>query len=120
MGLDQYAYTVKDKHFKGKVKPPKKSKKTGYVQAEEFFYWRKLYPLENFMTDLYYRKGGTECFNCEFVEVTAKDLDALEKDSQNWDSIEFDEDDAVRLNEFISFARDHIKNGYHVMYSSWW
>jgi hypothetical protein len=116
MGLDQYATAVKDD------------------EKIEFFYWRKHNRLQGYMKKLYESKGGTECFNCEDVELTLTDLEQLEAvvcnkklpattgfffGSDSYSDEWIDEMVADDL-KFIDKAREHIKNGYAVVYSSWW
>ena len=117
MGLDQFAYVH---YVKGL---------TGEPAREEFAYWRKHPNLQGWMEKLYAEKGGTECFNCVPVELTLEDLDRLEADINssnlpttagffyggNADNY-YKESDL----EFIRQAREYIKNGNRVEYSSWW
>ena len=81
------------------------------------------------MEELYHEKGGEEEFNCVDVELTLKDLDALEKsldDEALPETAGFffggDADDHYLESdrEFIREARSAIKQGYTVVYSSWW
>ena len=56
MGLDQYAYRTKqqfssDVDFNDEI---------NHDEIEEIMYWRKHPYLQGFMTELYYKKGGTE------------------------------------------------------------
>ena len=72
MGLDQYATarkgepTTDDEGY------------TYYEDSMELAYWRKHPNLQGWMEDLYLEKGGEGEFNCQDVELTLEDLDALE------------------------------------------
>ena len=123
MGLDQYANarkgepTTDDEGY------------TYYEDSMELAYWRKHPNLQGFMQDLYYEKGGEGEFNCVDVELTLEDLDALEQtldDEALPETAGFffgtDSSDyyAEADREFIVAARAAIKQGYTVVYSSWW
>jgi hypothetical protein len=81
------------------------------------------------MADLYYQKGGKDEFNCQEVELTLEDLDDLERTLDGEELPEtagffFGEnsDDyyAEQDREFILAARNNIRDGYKVVYTSWW
>ncbi len=91
--------------------------------------WRKHPNLQGWMEELWYEKGGEGEFNCVELELTLENLDALEAtldeealpetagfffgDNANDHYAEADR-------EFIVQARAAIKQGYKVIYSSWW
>ncbi len=115
MGLDQYA----------KVRNPKTE------VVEEFHYWRKHNALQGWMENLWKSKGNTGEFNCEPVELSLADLDALENDllGTNLPKTEgffFGYDtsrDESRLMDDLSFirqARQHLNAGKQIAYDSWW
>ena len=91
--------------------------------------WRKHPNLQGWMQELYYEKGGEGEFNCVDVELTLEDLDALEATLDEealpetagfffgTDSSDYY---AEADREFIVQARAAIKQGYTVVYSSWW
>ena len=123
MGLDQYATarkgepTTDDEGY------------TYYEDSIELAYWRKHPNLQGWMEDLYLEKGGEGEFNCQDVELTLEDLDALEEsldDEALPETAGFffgtDSSDhyAETDREFIREARAAIKQGYTVVYSSWW
>ena len=123
MGLDQYASarkgepTTDDEGY------------TYYEDSMELAYWRKHPNLQGWMQDLYHEKGGEEEFNCVDLELTLEDLDALEEsldDEALPETVGFffgtDSSDhyAETAREFIREARAAIKQGYTVIYSSWW
>ena len=81
------------------------------------------------MSNLYYEKGGEDEFNCVDLELTLEDLDALEEaldESALPETAGFffgsnaDDHYAEADREFIVQARAAIKQGYTVVYHSWW
>lgn len=124
MGLDQYA-----RARSGKIR-----KKTDFKRRKTdrgFHYWRNHRVLHEWMYLLYSYKGGKkdeEGFNCAPVVLDEADLDELEKAIREsmlphsagyffgQSSDEVAKDDL----EFIAKAREEIKNGNSVYYSSWW
>ena len=123
MGLDQYANARR-----GEAKTDDEGY-TYYEDSMELAYWRKHPNLQGWMQDLYYEKGGEEEFNCVDLELTLEDLDALEESLDEealpetagfffgTDSSDYY---AEADREFIVQARAAIKQGYTVIYSSWW
>ena len=80
------------------------------------------------MEALYRSKGGTDTFNCVTVRIDEADLNALEDAVKNdrlpqtegfffGTSRPEEKDDDLK---FISAAREAMKDGYTVFYSSWW
>jgi hypothetical protein len=123
MGLDQYANArrgegiVDDEGY------------TYYEDSMELAYWRKHPNLQGWMQELYYEKGGEGDFNCVDVELTLDDLDDLEESLDEKalpETVGFffggnaDDHYAEADREFIVAARAAIKQGYTVVYSSWW
>jgi len=127
MGLDQYANArrgeaiVDDEGY------------TYYEDSMELAYWRKHPNLQGWMEELWYEKGcpndGGDGFNCVDLELTLEDLDALEEsldDEALPETAGFffggnaDDHYAEADREFIVAARAAIKQGYTVVYSSWW
>ena len=139
MGLDQYAfarkgepiettedYTYQD--FDGNTHTEQRTS-VSYEEEREVAYWRKHPNLQGWMEDLWRSKGNEGEFNCVDVELTLEDLDALEQsldESALPETSGFffggDADDhyAEADREFIVQARAAIKQGYTVIYSSWW
>lgn len=123
MGLDQYAVARKGE-------PVEKDGMLEWPEKKELAYWRKHPNLEGWMEDLYRRKGGEEEeFNCVDVELTLEDLDDLEKAVKGkgmpkTEGFFFGSDSDERYREqdfqFIEDAREAIKDGFTVVYSSWW
>ena len=125
MGLDMYAFSTKAK--------PKTDVdfETKNFKPEEVHYWRKHPNLHGWMQSLYDMKGGTsDSFNGDCVVLDIVDLDNLEEDirevnlpdtsgfffgeSSNGD--EENENDLL----FVTKAREAIKEGKTVYYTSWW
>jgi hypothetical protein len=121
MGLDMYAYKTKE------ILPTEVDFKV--KDAEELHTWWKHPNLHGWMELLYRVKGGKETsFNLVNLALTSDDLDQLEREiiyqtlpfTQGFffgdsDGSEADDDLA-----FITEARDALKAGYSVFYSSWW
>ena len=123
MGLDQYAYAIKPKGN------PKKKEQV------EIAYWRKHNRLQGWMESLWLGKGGEGEFNCVDVEITEDDLDNLEEAINNKDLPEtqgfffggdsyedYEGENGYKKDdeEFIKNAREELKKGNLVFYSSWW
>jgi hypothetical protein len=102
MGLDSYGFALPEgENLKDR-------------SQFEIIYWRKHYPLHDWMTNLYRERGGTEAFNCIPLELTSKDIEKLSKDMKTW---VFD----VEIDlEFIRKARIALREGCQIFYDSWW
>ena len=123
MGLDQYATARKGEP---------KTDEDGYTFYEdemELAYWRKHPNLQGWMEELYRKKGGEDEFNCVDLELTLDDLEWLEDALDHNELPETagfffgsnaDDHYAEQDREFIVQARAAIKQGYKVIYSSWW
>lgn len=95
----------------------------------ELAYWRKHPNLQGWMEELWRNRGNDGEFNCVDVELSLEDLDELERDldsdalpetegfffGQNSDHYYVEQD-----REFIVAARNAIRDGYTVTYTSWW
>ena len=123
MGLDQYAMARK-----GESKTDEEGFEY-YEDSMELAYWRKHPNLQGWMQDLWYTKGGEGEFNCVDLELEAEDLDLLEERLDEEALPEttgffFGTDSSIHYaeqdREFIREARAAIKQGYTVVYSSWW
>lgn len=153
MGLDMYAYTIKEEligdaqieinvldairqhygidaitSYEHQDEIRNKAKNENLFNPD-FKYWRKFNHLHGWMEKLYYKKGGTETFDCIAIKITSEDLDQLEKDMDSlkptpgffFGSYEdLDADDKEEIIEFIKDSREAIKDGYAVIYDSWW
>ena len=123
MGLDQYATARR-----GEAKTDDEGF-TYYEDSIELSYWRKHPNLQGWMEELYHEKGGSQEFNCVDLELTLGDLEALEESLDKEalpETVGFffgtDSSDhyAEQDREFIREARAAIKQGYTVIYNSWW
>ena len=122
MGLDMYALATK-----AKPETDVDFSTTNFEQ-EELHYWRKHTNLHGWMQNLYDAKGGTSHdFNGDCVVLDSEDLDNLEQDIKDGNlpdttgfffgvSDDGDEDDLL----FVANAREAIKEGKTVYYTSWW
>ena len=124
MGLDMYAWAVKPEDVIDDLNVVETAEK------QDFHYWRKHHDLHGWMENLYRQRGGENSFNCVPVRLYEKDLDTLErvvKRSLLPETTGFffgnnppDEESIADDMEFINDARDRIKDGFAVYYSSWW
>ena len=139
MGLDQYATarkgeprTVKSEYTYTDQDGVEKEGFEEYLEWDdtiELASWRKHPNLQGWMEELWYEKGGEGEFNCVELELTLEDLDALEATLDEEALPETagfffggnaDDHYAEADREFIVQARAAIKQGYKVVYSSWW
>jgi len=120
MGLDMLAYKTREQVADFGFKEPDDS--------VEIQYWRKHPNLHGWMEQLYRNKGGTGEFNLTTVRLDEADIDALESVVQQnrlphttgfyfGESLPEDKEDDLL---FISAARQALKEGYAVFYTSWW
>ena len=116
MGLDQYA-----------------ERRDSNGESSEISYWRKHNALQGWMETLWSIKTGKPAndLNCKEVELTAEDLDQLEKCIVNetlpkTQGFFFGSDtsrDRTRQEydlEFVAKAKEAIEDGDKVFYSCWW
>ena len=123
MGLDQYATARR-----GEAKTDDEGF-TYYEDSIELSYWRKHPNLQGWMEELYHEKGGSQEFNCVDLELTLADLEALEESLDEealpetagfFFGTDSSDHYAEQDREFIREARAAIKQGYTVVYNSWW
>ena len=140
MGLDQYAYARKgepriefEEYTTTCIDTGAETKRIEehliWVDQVELAYWRKHPNLQGWMEDLWKSKGGEGEFNCVDVELTAVDLENLEEivgqdklpETQGF-FFGSDSDDYYKEGdlEFIREARQHLADGYKIVYTSWW
>jgi hypothetical protein len=121
MGLDMYAGTLS--------RQPETPVDFTAEGSAPLHYWRKHPDLHGWMESLYREKGGGEqMFNCVTLQLTADDLDRLERDLKGTSLPDttgffFGESDGTETEDdlaFISAARAAIGNGLAVFYTSWW
>ena len=139
MGLDQYATarkgeprTVKSEYTYTDLDGNEHKGVEEYLEWDdsiELATWRKHPNLQGWMENLWHEKGGEGEFNCVDLELTLEDLDALEATLDEEELPETsgfffgsnaDDHYAEADREFIVQARAAIKQGYKVIYSSWW
>ena len=137
MGLDQYAVSFPSKAVvirvgKKKITIEEYDPQVDFKQPEEateIFRWRKHPSIQGWMEKLYYDKGGIEgVFNCVPVRLTMDDLNKLERDIKGnrlpeTEGFFFGKDDGTEIQEdlkFVYLAKQEIKEGNIVAYSSWW
>jgi hypothetical protein len=123
MGLDMNAFATK-------AKPATEVDfSTINFEETELHYWRKHPNLHGWMENLYYDKGGeADSFNCVPVVLDDEDLDVLEEDIKSGNLPQtsgffFGQTDGDEVDgdlEFVAKAREAIKNGMTVYYTSWW
>ena len=121
MGIDMYASTTK-RRLKSSV-----DFKSGKAD-EQIHDWRKHPNLHGWMEELYREKGGTKDFNCTTVQLTADDIDALERAITAGTLPEtcgffFGVSDGSEREDdlrFIAKARAALAEGLAVYYYSWW
>lgn len=126
MGLDQYA-----RHCDARVLGPKQVDFSEEVaESTEFHYWRKHPNLQGWMEELYREKGGKQEFNCVPVRLSEEDLDRLYDDIKAGRLPETSgfffgkshgtDDEMEEDFQFIREARELIRKGRAVFYTSWW
>ena len=139
MGLDQYAtarkgepHTVKSEYTYTDLEGNEHEGVDEHLEWHdtiELAEWRKHPNLQGWMENLWHEKGGEGEFNCVELEITLDDLDALEATLDEEALPETagfffggnaDDYYAEADREFIVQARAAIKQGYKVVYSSWW
>lgn len=122
MGLDMWVHATKKKI-------PKVDMKKNPEDKEEVWYWRKHHDLHDWFEGLYRKKGGKDpSFNCNSVSVVEEDLDRLE--SQIIDESVYKEgltdyhdpkaEYILGDLDFVKKAKDYIKKGFNLWFTSWW
>ncbi|WP_169546474.1 phosphoglycerate kinase [Sneathiella aquimaris] len=121
MGLDMYAMTMEN--------APETAVDFEASGSVEFFYWRKHPNLHGWMETLYREKDGkAETFNCVNVALSSDDLDRLEADIKSGSlphtsGFFFGASDGSEVQDdldFVAKAKEVIKDGDTVFYTSWW
>ncbi len=123
MGLDMYAFSTK-------AKPATEVDfSTINFETTDLHYWRKHPNLHGWMQNLYDMKGGTSPdFNGDCVVLDSEDLENLEEDIKDGNLPDtsgffFGQTDGDEVDgdlEFVAKAREAIKEGKTVYYTSWW
>ena len=119
MGLDANLYRAPKKYENVPFISPKDSFSDS--EFEELHYWRKFWPLQYWMERLYQKKGGTEEFNCVYLQLTKDDLKQLKKDCKYFDKeASMFPEDSKKLRLVLDRARKIIDNGECVFYWCWY
>jgi hypothetical protein len=121
MGLDMYAFVMKDQ--------PSQAVDFTAGAAIQLHYWRKHPDLHGWMEMLYRAKGGSaSSFNCVTVQLTNADIEQLEADIRakqlpHTEGFFFGSSDGKEFHddlEFIAKARAAFAEAQTVYYTSWW
>jgi hypothetical protein len=143
MGLDQYIYAVPKQSvdLSDNNLIIMNSKFTEEDFKVQFHYWRKHYPLHNWMEKLYLSRGGTEEFNCVPVPLFKEVLEQLKQDIESnvlpyTEGIYYPSDNLVNSTDprdqeiyysqksqdldFVEKAFEHLSKNRIVYYDSWW
>lgn len=120
MGMDQYVYKVKGE-------PYRNWKGLCYPEETRIQDWCDRYDIQNWMTQLFHKKGGQGEFNCDKVWLEEEDLlwllDAIVGDklpSTWWQEKEYYEEEKDDDSRFIDEALTALAEGYKLYYTSWW
>jgi hypothetical protein len=130
MGLDMYAYRVKQENAISDFEIATDSEDNRLIEDRDFAYWRKFNALHGWMQRLYHDKGGTGDFNCVVVRLTEEDLDQLAADARAgfltptpgffFGAQTLEPEDLEEVYAFVGKALGAIKAGDAVYYDSWW
>lgn len=130
MGLDAWAHVTTDEiddvDFASPINELDRDTNTIH---NEFHYWRNHWSLQDWMTELYLVKDGSDVeFNCARVKLIKDDIDKLEQDI-NEGNIDYTEmvhfpgdNERVRAEDqkFIKTAREHLSKDKVIYYSAWY
>lgn len=130
MGLDQYAYLVREEDLNDEI-VDLQDLIEDKITDRDFGYWRKFYALQEYMSNMYFSRGGeSTSFNCVYMKFLSEDLDFLEEEAKKAmllqigyfanDPNGLDIYAVADLLKFVSKARSEIKKGNAVIYNSWW
>ena len=129
--FEAFSQQQKERHYSESDRIMRQAREDGTFDSD-FAYWRKFNHLHGWMEELYRSKGGKgPDFNCDTVRLMPDDLDALYVLASSkalvptqgffFGSYEpFDDDDKGEVIDFVQKARQAIKDGHAVIYSSWW
>lgn len=131
MGLDMYAFAAPARRLVNAETgvDVEVATKEDAATRVELAYWRKHPNLHGWMERLYREKGGAaEVFNVVGVRLVEADLDALQAAVESGalpptDGFFFGKSDGSEKPDdlaFIAKAREAIKDGLVVYYTSWW
>ena len=126
MGLDQYAFSVKNKAVINRFQYD-----NDYMD-KEFLGLGKNRFLHNWMEELYQSLGGKDEFNMKIVQVLPEDIDRLEEDTKSgkikeydkpgffWGDRPFEDYEYESIMDFCKKARGEFKKDNAVFYESWY
>ena len=126
MGLDQWAFSVKNKAVINRFEYNQDYK------HYEIFYWRKNRFVHNWMEKLYESIGGNDEFNMKNLQLLPEDIDRLEEDTKSDKIKEYDTDGFLfgeqpfenqeyeSIIDFCKIAREEFRKGNTVFYVSWY
>ena len=126
MGLDQWAFSVKNKAVLSRFEYNQDYK------HDEIFYWRKNRFVHNWMEKLYESLGGKDEFNMKELQLLPEDIDKLEEDTKSGKIKEYDADgfffgkqtfgnrEYESIMDFCGKAREEFKKDNAVFYNSWY
>ena len=129
MGLDAWFYAseekfVTDTEDAGAIVPVDEGTSENTIEVG---YFRKFYPLQEYMSDLYCERGGQgDTFNCKKVQLYEQDFkDLLEAamtgtlmtESTPAESIFYYKTELLII---VHSAIHLLKDGFTVYYESWW
>ena len=126
MGLDQWAFSVKNKAVISRFEYNQDYK------YDEIFYWRKNRFVNNWMEKLYESIGGKDEFNMRIIQLLPEDIDKLEEDTKSGKIKEYDTGgfffgeqtfgyyEYSSIISFCKIAREEFKNDNAVFYVSWY
>lgn len=126
MGLDQWAYSVKNKAVLNRF-----DFNLDY-EYDKIFYWRKNRFVHNWMKKLYQSLCGKDEFNMEIIQLFPEDIDKLEEDTKSGKIKEYDKGgfffgeqtfgnhEYSSIMDFCEKARGEFKKGNAVFYTSWY
>ena len=126
MGLDQWAFSVKNKAVISRFEYNQDYK------HDEIFYWRKNRFVFFLMEKLYQFIGGKDRFNLENLQLLPEDIDKLEEDTKSGKIKEYDtggfffgeqtfgNQEYSSIMDFCEKSREEFKKGNAVFYNSWY
>ena len=135
MGLDQYVYLADKKNVDVNEDLLITGLRSSANEQHEIAYWRKVYPIQNWMLGLYMSRGGSKDFNNEQVFLTLEDIERFQHDLENnllqeADFTSYDTDDPYirdstvyrysSCQEFVKKSKKSLSEGYVIFYDSSW
>lgn len=112
MGLDAYLYYSSEKSDSDT------EHEYNHDALTEAAYWRKNYPLQNWMHELFTKKGGKGPFNCTSLRLRVEDLQQLMEDVHDFNI------EVGQMSMIIGVVEDAISHAIltedEIIYWSWW